>query len=566
MMNEWFKKIVSSLKEKWSKWTVLKKLLAVGIAVAAVGAVIWLVAGSSKESTIRLFARPVTDDAMLARIEARLAQENVQVYISNDGYISVDNEKIAKKWRAQLSVEGLLPSDFDVYAIFNDPSWNRNDRDDQVKYKKLVETKLQEQLSQLEHIDRAVVTVTLPEEAVYASMQKPATASVTLFTTGNMDLEKNTVKGIQSLIVKAVEGLVPENVVILNSTGNQINDFEGMAESDRLSNIERTQKIRQRLEAKYANDVKAQLETIYPGRVSLGLMTVDWDFSEEKESGTEHTAPVIKQDNKDTSYDDGKVAEEGFPISSETVRKEYVGSLYNPEGPAGVDGLTPPNYSDLSNAIGKTTEEGVKVNRVVDVRNYEKTVTPRPSRISFSVNIDGVWTKDLDSRGNIIFENNRIKRTYTPLSPEQLKAAKETVEGALGSDKDRNDNIVVTNQMVDHSAEFEAEDMAELKRQNRNKAIVLILIGIAVVLVIFILFRIITREIERRRRLREEELLRKQREEREQALWDAKEQGMEVTMSVEERKRAELQESAVAMAKEHPEDVAMLIRTWLMEE
>ena len=565
-MNEWFKKIVSSLKEKWSKWTVLKKLLAVGIAVAAVGAVIWLVAGSSKESTIRLFARPVTDDAMLARIEARLAQENVQVYISNDGYISVDNEKIAKKWRAQLSVEGLLPSDFDVYAIFNDPSWNRNDRDDQVKYKKLVETKLQEQLTQLEHIDRAVVTVTLPEEAVYASMQKPATASVTLFTTGNMDLEKNTVKGIQSLIVKAVEGLVPENVVILNSTGNQINDFEGMAESDRLSNIERTQKIRQRLEAKYANDVKAQLETIYPGRVSLGLMTVDWDFSEEKESGTEHTAPVIKQDNKDTSYDDGKVAEEGFPISSETVRKEYVGSLYNPEGPAGVDGQTPPNYSDLSNGIGKTTEEGVKVNRVVDVRNYEKTVTPRPSRISFSVNIDGVWTKDLDSRGNIIFENNRIKRTYTPLTPEQLKAAKETVEGALGSDKDRNDNIVVTNQMVDHSAEFEAEDMAELKRQNRNKAIVLILIGIAVVLVIFILFRIITREIERRRRLREEELLRKQREEREQALWDAKEQGMEVTMSVEERKRAELQESAVAMAKEHPEDVAMLIRTWLMEE
>ena len=46
----------------------------------------------------------------------------------------------------------------------------------------------------------------------------------------------------------------------------------------------------------------------------------------------------------------------------------------------------------------------------------------------------------------------------------------------------------------------------------------------------------------------------------------AKEEGMEVSMSVEERKRAELQENAIAMAKEHPEDVAMLIRTWLMEE
>jgi flagellar M-ring protein FliF len=93
-----------------------------------------------------------------------------------------------------------------------------------------------------------------------------------------------------------------------------------------------------------------------------------------------------------------------------------------------------------------------------------------------------------------------------------------------------------------------------------------VLIGLAAILAIFILYRFISREMERRRRLREEELLRKQQAARDQALWEAKEEGVEVTMSVEERKRAELQENAIAMAKEHPEDVAMLIRTWLMEE
>ena len=87
------------------------------------------------------------------------------------------------------------------------------------------------------------------------------------------------------------------------------------------------------------------------------------------------------------------------------------------------------------------------------------------------------------------------------------------------------------------------------------------------VLVTFIIFRFVSREMERRRRLREEEILRRQQAEREKALWEAKQDGMQdVTMSVEERKRAELQENAIAMAKEHPEDVAMLIRTWLMEE
>ena len=95
----------------------------------------------------------------------------------------------------------------------------------------------------------------------------------------------------------------------------------------------------------------------------------------------------------------------------------------------------------------------------------------------------------------------------------------------------------------------------------------LVLAAVALVLIGFIMFRVITKEIERRRRLHEEELLRRQQAEREKALWEAKDDAnMQVTMSVEESRRAELQENAINLAKEHPEDVAMLIRTWLMEE
>lgn len=124
----------------------------------------------------------------------------------------------------------------------------------------------------------------------------------------------------------------------------------------------------------------------------------------------------------------------------------------------------------------------------------------------------------------------------------------------------------MTNIPFDRREEFDADDAAILKAQQTRLTIILVLIGLAVILAVFILYRVISREMERRRRLREEELLRKQQAARDQALWEAKEEGVEVTMSVEERRRAELQENAIAMAKEHPEDVAMLIRTWLMEE
>ena len=105
-----------------------------------------------------------------------------------------------------------------------------------------------------------------------------------------------------------------------------------------------------------------------------------------------------------------------------------------------------------------------------------------------------------------------------------------------------------------------------MRQLQTRQTLIITGIGIAVLLVAFILFRIISREMERRRRLKEEEILRRHQAERERALWEAEQQGMEVSMSVEERKRLELQENAIAMAKEHPEDVALLIRTWLMEE
>ena len=80
------------------------------------------------------------------------------------------------------------------------------------------------------------------------------------------------------------------------------------------------------------------------------------------------------------------------------------------------------------------------------------------------------------------------------------------------------------------------------------------------------MYRIISREIERRKRLREEELLRQAQLERERMLYDQQMADADVSMTVEERRRQELQENAINMAREHPEDVALLIRTWLMEE
>jgi len=53
---------------------------------------------------------------------------------------------------------------------------------------------------------------------------------------------------------------------------------------------------------------------------------------------------------------------------------------------------------------------------------------------------------------------------------------------------------------------------------------------------------------------------------REAALRAAEEEGVDVELSLEEKARLELQKNAMNLAKERPDEVAQLLKTWLAEE
>jgi flagellar M-ring protein FliF len=159
-----------------------------------------------------------------------------------------------------------------------------------------------------------------------------------------------------------------------------------------------------------------------------------------------------------------------------------------------------------------------------------------------------------------------IDREYVAVPSEELKQAQALIQDAIGYNRDRGDSVTVQNIRFDRSGQFKAEDADYFRKQQLNQVILYSLIGLAVLMIAFIVFRVFSREIERRRRIQEEKRAIEQSMLRENAIRQAEEQNIEVSMSVEERKRLELQEHAINMAKEHPEDVAQLIRTWIREE
>ena len=570
-MGEWLKKMLAKAKELWGKWSGVQKGILIGIVVVVIGAIILVSNISTAPTTVQLFSTAITDAGARDRIVFRMDQEGVESTVSESGFISVKDSATARRMRSLLISEGLVPSNVDPWEVFDNlGEWSTTDYERDNAKQRAVEEQLRQQIQALDDVLYANVTVSFPERRVFTSEQEPVTASIIVEGKPNSDIatNRNKIKGIQNIVKFCVSGLTEENISIIDrATGNIINDFTGLESVDGITLEEKRRKEVEKKEAQLRVNVLNNLQGIFTSdRVRDINIKIEMDWSEKTESKVVYSAIELKADNPNTSYDDSEIVPY-LPLSSETVDKTSKGTVYNPEGPTGVEGQNPSVYSDMSNTYTLTEEHGEKVNNAINTSHVEETKTPTIMRITASVNIDGTWAERIDEKGSVIRDpSGKIERDYTPVEANDLAAARQLVQDAIGYSRERGDSVTVTNIRVDRTAQFAEEDAALLKKEQTQRTIIYVGIGIIAVLVAFIVFRMISREIERKRRLKEEEILRKHQMEREKTLWEAEQAGMEVTMSVEERERAELQENAIAMAKEHPEDVAMLIKTWLMEE
>jgi flagellar M-ring protein FliF len=568
-MNEWLKKLFSQIKELWSKWSIIQKVILIGVFVAVIVALVLVVSLSSKTTEVPLFNVAVTDEAQRDNIIYRLAQENVDVNVNPAGMITVKDEATARRMRAILVREDLVPGNVDPWNLFDTERWTTTDFERNVNLQRSITNQIKQHIEALDEVDVANVVLSMPEKTLFQEDQEPVTASVIIYPKPGSDITENKkkIQGIQKILLKAIPGLKEENVTIADASGVILNDFEGMKDIERIDVIAKEQKLIQNLETQYQAKILNALQLIFSAdRVRDLNIKIDMDMSQKVVEATEYSPIILKEDDPKTPYDDSKYVE-SITLSSETVEKKWTGTGWNPEGPAGVEGQNPPVYSDMSNLYGTSEERGNKQNNVINTKHISEQKSPTIDRVTVSVNIDGEWDYKYDESGNVVLlPNGTIERVYTPVSSEDLNQATSLVQDAIGFNELRGDSVTVRNIRFDRTAQFREEDEKYIKTQQTRQTIFYALTGVVVVLVAFIIFRFISRELERRRRLKEEEYLRQQQLEREKVLWESEQAGMEVTMSVEERHRAELLENAISMAKDHPEDVAMLIRTWLMEE
>ncbi len=512
---------------QWGRWTLIQKLVLGGVSGATAALVALLLALGAAPSSVPLIGVPIPDEYDRLRITTRLDQEGEDYQVHPDNRIFVGDADTARRLRAVLIREELIPLQTDPFALFDVDRFSVTDFERNVNLQRALTLNLEQHIEALDGVAAANVTLVVPKRELFAEDQHPTTASIIITPEVGSDIleDRTKVAGVQRLVQFAVEGLTAENIVILDHRGNQVNGSAGLPQLDRISLAQQQITTKFDFEQRYQREIMAALEKIFTAdRVQIVKLDLDLDLSTETTETEEHFPITLRADDPRTAED------ESVTLPSLTVSREE-------QRETSVDG-------------GESTH--LIQNEVVNRRSTVSEKSPWTiDRITVSVALDGVWNRLYEPGGKLaLTPGGGIRREYVPVPAEELRKAQVLIENAIGLDPERGDSVTVEQLPFDRTAQFRAEDA--LVREEAQRRRLLPAAGAAVAGAALTLLVLVRGWARRRRRA---ELAR-----------GAAAAGNGAPHRTAARRKEELRESAISLARKHPEDAARALRTWLSDQ
>ncbi|MBU1078169.1 MAG: flagellar M-ring protein FliF [Spirochaetes bacterium] len=564
-MKEFLNKLLTQIKETLKKLNNKQKII-IGIIIFVIfTSFIFLMSFSSQTSNEMLYSDLNAKD--FGEISKKLQEWGYEFTPDNNNiWVKQEDKQYIKM---KLAQEGLIPQGIKGWDLFDTQKWTTTDFERNINKRRAIIGEITRHLKLLEDIEEASIQITMPAKELYIDEDTPWKASVIITPSPYSDILKNKkkIKGIISLVAFGVDKLRADNIVVSDNHGNILSDFSDEDNTDYLKRAKEETKIIEQLKNKLQSDIYTGLEKfIGKDKVDVRVF-LDVDFNQEEIEKKEYIPTVLKKDNPATPYDESEAVEK-VVRSEKNVDEKFQGYGFVPEGPEGVDPNYPPGYKEASDKYGKYEKnEKIKNYEIGEKKSMIKRAPYIIKKASVAVWVDGIWNKLYDDKGNMLINKDMtIKREFVPRAPEELRKYEDIVKGSIGYDADRGDLVVVKNVEFNWEDKWLKEDLALQRKMQLKKTLVWALVTLFALFLGTLIYRAVIKEIARRRRIREEELAMQQQLLREQALKAAEDEGVEVELSLEEKARIEMQQNAVNLAKERPEDVASLLRTWLAEE
>lgn len=363
-----------------------------------------------------------------SQVVDRLQADDVAFQLADGGRTVLVPAGSIDALRLRFAADGMPESGRIGFELFDRTAFGQTEFLEHVNYRRALEGELARTISTLSDVQHARVHIAMAKESLFGSREQPAKASVVLTLKGNRTLPGNTTQAITSLVAAGVEGLRPEQVVIVDSFGRAL--ARGAASEDEAplagAELERQQKY----ERDMAVRVVALLEPVVGvERVRVNVSARLHGESEEQTEERWDPSPVVRSRQM--------TAEGGNTTSAQGVAgaRANLPPVVQPDGTPGPP-LTPPATVSVTPGLTKTSE----------VTNYEvgkltrHSVRPRGelARLSVAVIVD-------DEHQISTAQDGVVTMKRTPREPAEMQKLQKLVAAAVGIDTERGDQITVEN-------------------------------------------------------------------------------------------------------------------------
>ncbi len=500
--------------------------------VAVIGTGALLLAGfmvfrwAAAPSYAPLFSNLASSDA--SAVIEELDSKGISYKLSNGGNtIMVPREQVYST-RISLSGDGLPTASEGGYSLLDNQSISTSQFQEQTDFKRAMEGELSKTIEAIDGVDAAVVHLAIPQKQVFADQQDPTTASVLVSTRAGMTMEPEQVQAIVNLVSSSVDGLKEDKVTVADSTGKVLSAPGGSAGSTATQ----SQQV-QDFESRMSGEVQAMLDRVLGTGNTAVQVTADLSFDKTTTQSTRYYGNPIAL-SESTSKE---VLQGGDPTTP------TYGGVVGPDS-----NMDPTGNSSSGSSYEKTS--GMADN---GVNNTIETREAAPGGVN-SLHVGVV----IDTRS---------------LGGTDPTAVQNLVASALGIDQARGDTIEVTAMPFDRTAEAAAAEELKASQAADKKAQTMTLVrngGLVGIVALMILVAWI--QARRRAKARAEatsyvvdQLRRDALERANHAAIEPPNAAMLALESAEPDETTEIREEIAALVERQPEDVAALLRGWLVE-
>ena len=344
---------------------------------------------------------------------AFLKKSNIHDFKIEGDSISFPEEK-ALDYKMQLAQEGL-PNNGGVttgWEKFDERAFGMTDFDQRINRLRAIQGEMSRTINRLEPVETSRVHIVMPDAAVFAEDKKATTASISLKLRSGKTLSSRQIQGILHLVARAVEGLDPKNIAIIDQDGNMLTKPD--EEDGGLDKVTSTQReYQKRVEHELESKIREILGRVVGQGKVVAKVQADVEFK--------------KVETTIQDVDPERVA----VIASQRNEQSSSGSGLNPTGVPGAKSNLPGEREDLAAGGSSNSNKQSSENLNYDVKKtFSKIIEPVGTlkKISTAVLVDG---KMVDGK-------------YTPRSPEEISMITKLVKNTIGH-VDARDSITVEN-------------------------------------------------------------------------------------------------------------------------